>query len=704
MLRRPHDRIGGTDLDDLAAMHHGDAIGEMRDDRDVVRDEQVRDTEAIAQVGEQVDDRGLHRDVERRDRLVAHDEARVGGERARDADALLLAAAHLVGVAVGVVRRQPHQVEQRRDARGDLRARRKAEARDRPPEQLAHGLARVERGVGVLEHDLRGAPHRLERALRLSRHDLARDGDRAGRRLDQAQDGAPERGLARAELADQPQHLAGRDGERDVVDRLQLRPPPARDQVADEAAGLRERLRHAADVDDRRCVRSGRRLWRMRLDRPGDIAQRPHIGAAHAAFAEIDQRLRRRALGRRERAAGGKPAAGGRNAQIGEPARNGGERALFLSKPRDRGQQALAVGVHRRAQHLAGAPLLDDLAGVEHRDFIGDPPHHAEIVADEQHGEAAPVAQRLEQVEDLRLDRDIERGGRLVEDQKLGLGRERARDQRALAHAAGKLMRVGARHARGIDDADLVEQLDRARMRRSAREAAMVHQRLAHLLADAQRRVEHRERILEHEAHPRAAQGAARGRRHREHVVALEQDPAAGNASFRRQQPHRGERDRALAGAGFADQCERRALCDGERDRRQRLDLAGGRPIADREVVDRQHGSGRAGARLQPRVEPFARAVAEQVDADHQQAHRKAGRERDPRRAVEEGARLGDHQPPVGARRLRAQPEKAQRGAEQDRVGDAQARLARSAAARHSAGSRGTGCSRCSRRAPSRPG
>ena len=107
-------------LDDLAAIHDGDAVGEMRDDRDVVRDEQVGDAELVAQVGEQVDDRGLHRDVERRDRLVAHDEARVGGERARDADALLLAAAHLVGVAVGVVRRQPHEVEQRRDTRGAL--------------------------------------------------------------------------------------------------------------------------------------------------------------------------------------------------------------------------------------------------------------------------------------------------------------------------------------------------------------------------------------------------------------------------------------------------------------------------------------------------------------------------------------------------------------------------------------------------------
>ena len=53
----------------------------------------------------------------------------------------------------------------------------------------------------------------------------------------------------------------------------------------------------------------------------------------------------------------------------------------------------------------------------------------------------------------------------------------------------------------------------------------------------------------------------------------------------------------------------------------------------------------------------------------------KSGRERDPGGAVDEGARLGDHQAPVGARRLGAEPEEAQGRAEQDGIGDAQARL-----------------------------
>ena len=49
-----------------------------------------------------------------------------------------------------------------------------------------------------------------------------------------------------------------------------------------------------------------------------------------------------------------------------------------------------------------------------------------------------------QQVEDLRLDRDVERRRRLVGDQQLRLAGERHRDHRALAHAARELVRIVA--------------------------------------------------------------------------------------------------------------------------------------------------------------------------------------------------------------------------------------------------------------------
>ncbi len=50
-------------------------------------------------------------------------------------------------------------------------------------------------------------------------------------------------------------------------------------------------------------------------------------------------------------------------------------------------------------------------------------------------------AQPLEQVEDFRLHRNVERRGRLVEQQQFWLKHQGARDRHALALAAGELMR-----------------------------------------------------------------------------------------------------------------------------------------------------------------------------------------------------------------------------------------------------------------------
>ena len=68
--------------------------------------------------------------------------------------------------------------------------------------------------------------------------------------------------------------------------------------------------------------------------------------------------------------------------------------------------------------------------------------HHREIVRDEQIGEPEPLLQVDHQVDDLRLDVDVERGDRLVGDDEIGLDRERARDRDALALAAGELVRI----------------------------------------------------------------------------------------------------------------------------------------------------------------------------------------------------------------------------------------------------------------------
>ncbi len=106
------------------------------------------------------------------------------------------------------------------------------------------------------------------------------------------------------------------------------------------------------------------------------------------------------------------------------------------------GQERPRVRVARRGIHDVRWPDLDDLAEVHHRDAVADVLHHRQVVGDEQVGQAELLAQVGEQVQDLGLDRHIERRDRLVADDELGLDRERAGDADALALAARELVRV----------------------------------------------------------------------------------------------------------------------------------------------------------------------------------------------------------------------------------------------------------------------
>ena len=51
---------------------------------------------------------------------------------------------------------------------------------------------------------------------------------------------------------------------------------------------------------------------------------------------------------------------------------------------------------------------------------MADPPHHREVVRDEQVGEPELLLERLEQLEDPRLHRDVEGGHGLVEHDDVG--------------------------------------------------------------------------------------------------------------------------------------------------------------------------------------------------------------------------------------------------------------------------------------------
>ena len=98
--------------------------------------------------------------------------------------------------------------------------------------------------------------------------------------------------------------------------------------------------------------------------------------------------------------------------------------------------QRLCVGMLRIFQDVIDAAVFDDLSLLHHADAIRDLAHDAEVVGDEQHRHAEPALQLAQQLEDLRLYGDVERGGRLICDQQVRFVGERHGDHDALALAA----------------------------------------------------------------------------------------------------------------------------------------------------------------------------------------------------------------------------------------------------------------------------
>ena len=92
-----------------------------------------------------------------------------------------------------------------------------------------------------------------------------------------------------------------------------------------------------------------------------------------------------------------------------------------------RRQQRPGVGVRRVVEHLGGRALFDDASEVHDGDAVGDATDHLEVVADEEVAELLLLLDALQQVEDLSAHGDVERRGRLVEQQDASGSTARAR-------------------------------------------------------------------------------------------------------------------------------------------------------------------------------------------------------------------------------------------------------------------------------------
>ncbi len=208
------DLLGGADLAELAAAEDRHAVGDREGFLLVMGDHDGGDAGGLEHAAQLYAHLGAQLGVEVGQRLVEQQQLRLGGQRAGNRDALLLAAGELVRVALRVAA----QVDQRQHlghARGAALARPALQAE-------GHVLrdAHVRKQRIVLEHHADAA---------LLGADPATAGDDLAGDLDLALVGAVEPGdqaqrgrLAAAAGADDQQDLAGRDLEVELAQRLDL--------------------------------------------------------------------------------------------------------------------------------------------------------------------------------------------------------------------------------------------------------------------------------------------------------------------------------------------------------------------------------------------------------------------------------------------------------------------------------------------------
>lgn len=115
----------------------------------------------------------------------------------------------------------------------------------------------------------------------------------------------------------------------------------------------------------------------------------------------------------------------------------------MLWRKRGRGSdQRLGVRMARRGKDPCRRCALEDLAQIHHRDLVADVAHDAKVMTDEQIGQPSFALHTADQVQHLHLHRHVQRRDRLVKDDQVGFGRQRARQSDPLPLPALELVRV----------------------------------------------------------------------------------------------------------------------------------------------------------------------------------------------------------------------------------------------------------------------
>ena len=258
-----------------------------------------------------------------------------------------------------------------------------------------------------------------------------------------------------------------------------------------------------------------------------------------------------------------------------------------------RAKETARIGMGRIAEDGANAAGFHEAAGIEHANAVADARNGAKVVGDEQDRGAELAAQVTHQFEDRGLDRHVEPRCRLVHDEQRGFGHQRHGDDDALLLAAGEFVRIARQHPLGIGQADLAEHGDGARTGGGLARLTMQQRHLDELPPDGDDGVQAAHRVLVDHRDPVSAHGAQRSVIEGREVAPVEHDAAGGDAHAARQVAQGSQSGGRLAATGLADEPERLAGSDRQREIVNDAHPPGAVGVFDGDVLETQHVSHR---------------------------------------------------------------------------------------------------------------
>jgi len=459
--------------------------------------------------------------------------------------------------------RQADHVGKLRDPRGDLAPVAHAlEPAQGFANRILRGVTRIEAVGGILEHHLDlHALRQTGKARRGVRGDVLAVQDHVPRTgVEQAGDDARRGRLAAARLAYQPQALAALQLEGDPIHRAKLALGRIATAPRPATAGIAAR-KYLHQIDHLEQGVAARRRMRNDGGRFAITHRTRRLTRRCSADETIDKLV-------------------GHRGQVGQ---------IGLRARRCRDQLA-RVGVGGMSEQIGHRRRLHDLALLHHGNTVAVGRSQTQVVRDQHHRHVALAGQVGDQVHRRLLRGHIQPGRGLVRDQQARIARQRHRDHHALAHPARKLEGIGVVTMGGVDDAHLVEHLDRLFARGQPGCLRMAHQHVFDLTADGANRIECGARILENHRDLASAQIAQGGLRRTGQRHAVETGRATGGRAGGIEQAEHGIGGDRFAGAALADHTEDFTFLDRERNLVKGTDDAVPGAKLDRQTIHRQQG------------------------------------------------------------------------------------------------------------------